>query len=191
MTNVIENERWRVADWAADFLSVDREVCRRAFYEEPENRVQEVIWRVLSERDLSGYDPERMVERWAREQGAGVYSRDRRRGDLEPAVGAVDRDISGPDAAAFLARSYVSHMKTLRPGRIRYSVMLREDGAIFDDGVVACIGEAHYLASPTSGNAELVARAADLARLAQRPPMSPDGVRAMLAVKDRRPARAA
>lgn len=66
-------------------------------------------------------------------------------------------EITGPDAAAFLARCYVSDMKTLRPGRIRYSVMLREDGAIFDDGVVACIGEAHYLASPTSGNAELVA----------------------------------
>jgi uncharacterized protein (DUF849 family) len=44
---------------------------------------------------------------------------------------------------------------------------------------------------PVTGNAELVARAADLARLAQRPPMTPDGVRAMLAVKDRRPARTA
>ena len=44
---------------------------------------------------------------------------------------------------------------------------------------------------PVTGNAELVTRAADLARLAQRPPMSPDGVRAMLAVKDRRPARTA
>ena len=44
---------------------------------------------------------------------------------------------------------------------------------------------------PVTGNAELVARAADLARLAQRPPMSPAGAHAMLAVKDRRPARTA
>ena len=44
---------------------------------------------------------------------------------------------------------------------------------------------------PVTGNEELVARAAELARLAQRPPMSPDGARAMLAVKDRRPARTA
>ena len=35
------------------------------------------------------------------------------------------------------------------------------------------------LTSLQTGNAELVARAADLARLAQRPPMSPDGVRAI------------
>ena len=44
---------------------------------------------------------------------------------------------------------------------------------------------------PVTGNAELVGRAADLARLAQRPPMSPAGAHAMLAVKDRRPARTA
>ena len=44
---------------------------------------------------------------------------------------------------------------------------------------------------PVRDNAELVARAAELARLAQRPPMTPDEVRAMLNVKDRRPAHAA
>jgi len=32
VTNAIENERWRVADRAADLLSVDREACRRAFH---------------------------------------------------------------------------------------------------------------------------------------------------------------
>jgi 3-keto-5-aminohexanoate cleavage enzyme len=35
-------------------------------------------------------------------------------------------------------------------------------------------------------NAELVERAAELARLAQRPPMTPDEARAMLGIKDRR-----
>lgn len=39
---------------------------------------------------------------------------------------------------------------------------------------------------PVTGNEQLVARAADLARLAQRPPMSTDEARALLRVKDRR-----
>ena len=43
MTNAIENERWRVADRAADSLSVDREACRRAFHQEPEERVREAV----------------------------------------------------------------------------------------------------------------------------------------------------
>jgi sarcosine oxidase, subunit alpha len=66
-------------------------------------------------------------------------------------------EVTGPDAAKFLAKFYVSNMATLKPGRIRYSVMLREDGVIFDDGVVTCIAANHFLASPTSGNAETVA----------------------------------
>ena len=39
---------------------------------------------------------------------------------------------------------------------------------------------------PVARNAELVERAAELARLAQRPPMRPDGARAFLGVPDRR-----
>ncbi len=97
---MIENEGWRVADRAADFLSVDREVCRRAFHREPEERVHEVVRWVLSERDLPGHDPERMIERWAREHGAGVYSRDRRRGGLEQVEGIVARALFGRDVAA-------------------------------------------------------------------------------------------
>jgi uncharacterized protein (DUF849 family) len=38
---------------------------------------------------------------------------------------------------------------------------------------------------PVTGNEELVARAAELARLAQRPPMSTAEARALLRVKDR------
>jgi sarcosine oxidase subunit alpha len=66
-------------------------------------------------------------------------------------------EVTGPDAAAFLSRFYVSNMATLKKGRIRYSVMLKEDGVIFDDGVVSCLADNHYLASPTSGQAEAVA----------------------------------
>lgn len=44
---------------------------------------------------------------------------------------------------------------------------------------------------PVTGNEELVARAAELARLAQRPPMSTAEARALLNIKDRTPARSA
>jgi uncharacterized protein (DUF849 family) len=44
---------------------------------------------------------------------------------------------------------------------------------------------------PVSDNAELVSRAAELATLAQRPPMTTSEAHAMLNVKDRRPAHAA
>lgn len=75
-------------------------MCRRAFYREPEERVREVVRWVVSERDLPGHDPEQMIERWAREHGAGVYSRDRRRGSLEQVEGILARAVFGRDAAA-------------------------------------------------------------------------------------------
>jgi uncharacterized protein (DUF849 family) len=44
---------------------------------------------------------------------------------------------------------------------------------------------------PVTGNEELVARAAELATIAQRPPMSTSDARALLHIKDRIPARSA
>lgn len=66
-------------------------------------------------------------------------------------------EVAGPDAAEFISRFYVSNMATLKVGRLRYSVMLRDDGVIFDDGVVARLDEYCFLASPTSANADKVA----------------------------------
>jgi hypothetical protein len=99
VASIIENEGWRVADEAADLLSVDREVCRRAFYQEPEERVYEVVRQVLAERDLPEHDPERMIEGWAREHGAGVYGKRPRRSNLENIEGIVIRAILGREAA--------------------------------------------------------------------------------------------
>ena len=95
-----ENEDWGIADQVADFLCVDREACRRAFYREPEERVREVVRWVMSEQDLPEHDPERMIERWAREHGAGIYSRDRRRSGLEQVEGILVRAVFGRDTAA-------------------------------------------------------------------------------------------
>ena len=74
--------------------------------------------------------------------------------DASP-IGRIE--VSGPDAREFVNRFYVSNLKTLRAGRIRYSVMLHEDGSIFDDGVVICLSDAHFLLHPTSGHADAVA----------------------------------
>jgi hypothetical protein len=101
VTNAIENERWRVADRAADYLSVDWEACRRAFLQEPEERVREAVWWALCERNLPGHDPERMSEGWARERDAGVYGENGRRGGgLEHVEGIVARIVLGRYAAA-------------------------------------------------------------------------------------------
>jgi hypothetical protein len=90
MTSAIENERWRVADEVANFLSVDRDACRRAFYGEPEERIYEVIRWVVAERDLPKHDPEQMIERWARTIGTAAWSKWRESWS-EPCSGAMQR----------------------------------------------------------------------------------------------------
>jgi hypothetical protein len=78
-TPAFENERWRIADHTAAFLSVDRDVCRRAFYGETLNLISKVVECVRSWEN----DPERMIEDWARDESAGVFDEDRRyRSDL-------------------------------------------------------------------------------------------------------------
>ena len=61
--------------------------------------------------------------------------------------------VQGPDAAEFLNRIYVNGWKTLPVGRLRYGVMLREDGFVFDDGATARLGEHDYFMSTTTANA--------------------------------------
>jgi sarcosine oxidase subunit alpha len=97
---------------------------------------------------INGRDRESAVavEMAAVRHAAGVF-------DASP-LGKIE--VTGPDAGAFLNRFYVSNLSTLKPGRVRYSVMLRDDGVVFDDGVVTCVADNHYIASPTSGQAEAV-----------------------------------
>jgi hypothetical protein len=66
---------------------------------------------------------------------------------VREAVGVVDVstlgkiDIQGPDAAEFLDFVYCNMFSTLKPGRVRYGLMLREDGHVMDDGTTARLGE--------------------------------------------------
>jgi sarcosine oxidase subunit alpha len=62
-------------------------------------------------------------------------------------------DIKGRDAAEFLERVYTNHWKKLAVGKVRYGVMLREDGMVYDDGTTARLGERHYLMTTTTANA--------------------------------------
>jgi sarcosine oxidase subunit alpha len=60
--------------------------------------------------------------------------------------------VAGPDAADFLDVLYYNDVASLKPGRIRYALLLRETGIVFDDGVVARLGPEHYLLSPSSSH---------------------------------------
>ncbi len=65
-------------------------------------------------------------------------------------------EVKGPDAAEFLNRIYVNNILTLKPGGVRYGLMLSENGIVIDDGVVACLAPDHYLVSTSSGNADRI-----------------------------------
>ena len=62
-------------------------------------------------------------------------------------------DIQGPDAATFLDRVYVNKFATLKLGRARYGLMLREDGFAMDDGTTSRLGEQHFVMTTTTANA--------------------------------------
>ena len=63
-------------------------------------------------------------------------------------------EVHGPDAARFLNLIFYNDVANLRPGRIRYCLLLKETGVVFDDGVVARLAEDHYLLSPSSSHTE-------------------------------------
>ena len=73
-------------------------------------------------------------------------------------------DIQGRDANEFLNRVYANGVSTLAVGRVRYGLMLREDGIAYDDGTAARLGENHYLMTTTTANAVLVFRQLEFAR---------------------------
>ncbi len=66
-------------------------------------------------------------------------------------------EVKGPDAAEFLNRIYVNNALTLKPGKVRYGLMLNENGIVIDDGVFVCMAPEHYLVCTTSGGAERIA----------------------------------
>ncbi|WP_306129462.1 aminomethyltransferase family protein, partial [Roseovarius sp. MMSF_3350] len=78
-------------------------------------------------------------------------------------------DVQGPDAAAFLDFLYTGRMSTLKVGRVRYGLMLREDGHVMDDGTCARLGELHFLVTTTTAAAGQVMRHMEFAHQVLRP----------------------
>ncbi|RTR03877.1 sarcosine oxidase subunit alpha family protein [Halomonas nitroreducens] len=78
---------------------------------------------------------------------------------VREAVGILDAstlgkiDIQGPDAREFLGRVYTNKWAKLAPGRVRYGLMCKDDGMVFDDGTTSCLGENHFLMTTTTGGA--------------------------------------
>jgi sarcosine oxidase subunit alpha len=65
-------------------------------------------------------------------------------------------EVVGLDAAEFLDRIYTNAFARLEPGRCRYGLVLREDGYIFDDGVVARLAPDRFHVTTTTGGAARV-----------------------------------
>lgn len=78
-------------------------------------------------------------------------------------------DIQGPGAAAFLDFVYTNTFSTLKEGRTRYGLMLREDGHVMDDGTTARLGPRHYVMTTTTAAAGQVMRHLEFVRQALRP----------------------
>ena len=65
-------------------------------------------------------------------------------------------EVVGADAAEFMNRLYVNNWTSLGVGRSRYGILLREDGFVYDDGVVARIGPDRFHVTTTTGGAPRV-----------------------------------
>ena len=67
-------------------------------------------------------------------------------------------EVMGPDAGRLLDLLYANTMSNLKVGRMRYGVMLREDGHVLDDGTVARLAPDRFFLTTTTAHAEKVLR---------------------------------
>ncbi|MBB5374511.1 sarcosine oxidase subunit alpha family protein [Acidocella aromatica] len=65
-------------------------------------------------------------------------------------------EVVGPDAAEFLNRMYINAWTKLQPGKLRYGILLREDGFVIDDGVIGRISDTRFHVTTTTGGAARV-----------------------------------
>ncbi len=65
-------------------------------------------------------------------------------------------EVVGKDAAEFMNRLYINSWANLPVGRCRYGILLRDDGFIMDDGVVARIAANRFHVTTTTGGAAAV-----------------------------------
>jgi heterotetrameric sarcosine oxidase alpha subunit len=100
---------------------------------------------------------------------------DREVGYVRNTVGVCDVstlgkiDIQGPDAGKLLDLVYTNMFSTLKVGRVRYGLMLREDGYVMDDGTTARLTDTHFVMTTTTAAAGAVMRHLDFVTQALRP----------------------
>ncbi len=100
---------------------------------------------------------------------------DREVGYVRNAVGVCDVstlgkiDIQGPGAAEFLDFVYTNTFSTLKTGRVRYGLMLREDGFVMDDGTTARLAPDHFVMTTTTAAAGQVMRHLEFVSQVLRP----------------------
>jgi sarcosine oxidase subunit alpha len=105
----------------------------------------------------------------ARLMNAGLWKRPEHYGDpleevraVRQAVGLIDVStlgkihLSGPDVPALLERVYTNRWRQLPVGRVRYGVMVNEEGVVLDDGVTARLDDQLYYMTTTSSGAGAV-----------------------------------
>ncbi|MGR3292297.1 MAG: 2Fe-2S iron-sulfur cluster-binding protein, partial [Paracoccaceae bacterium] len=78
-------------------------------------------------------------------------------------------DIQGKDAARLLDFVYTNTFLTLKIGRVRYGLMLREDGFVMDDGTTARLGRNHFVMTTTTAAAGPVMQHLDFVVQCLRP----------------------
>lgn len=65
-------------------------------------------------------------------------------------------EVVGKDAVTFMNRLYVNNWTSLAVGRCRYGILCRDDGFVYDDGVVARTAEDCFHVTTTTGGAARV-----------------------------------
>ena len=80
-------------------------------------------------------------------------------------------DVQGADAADFLNKIYANGFAKLAVGKVRYGLMLREDGIAMDDGTAARFAEDHFVVTTTTANAVGVYRHMEFVRQCLYPDM--------------------
>ncbi|HZF75080.1 MAG TPA: glycine cleavage T C-terminal barrel domain-containing protein, partial [Acetobacteraceae bacterium] len=78
-------------------------------------------------------------------------------------------EVTGPGAAALLDLAYASTVSTLAVGRVRYGLMLREDGFVMDDGTVARLSDDRFFVTTTTASAAKVLQHLEFCHQVLRP----------------------
>jgi sarcosine oxidase subunit alpha len=109
------------------------------------------------------------VQHGAKMMNAGVWKRPEHYGDplaevraVRQGVGLIDITtlgkfhLHGPDVPTLLERLYTNRWQKLGIGRVRYGIMLNNEGVVVDDGVTARLSDNYYYMTATSSGATQV-----------------------------------